>query len=169
MMSRSSKILTAIACLVLVGALGYIWVSYAAFAGGMEAPEGRAVAHGEGPRMGAGGGGGEPGERLQQIAEELDLTAEQKAQLDAAREQLHASGEFRPGMMREQMEAILTPEQRAKAQEHFSSRSGEWQQRMAAREQEARETLSPEDFKVWQQKRDARAAQFQGRRGGAAQ
>lgn len=156
--SSISRIKVLALAIVLLASVGYIYATYSYWSGGggddrvavadpnflPDRPE-----RGDGPRR-----GGEPdveGMRQRFLAD-LDLTPEQQEQAAAIRARLEAEGRMGPGAMIPEMQKILTPEQQEKARGMFADRAGRFQQMAAQREQEARETLSPEDFKVWQEK-----------------
>ena len=103
-------------------------------------------------------------ERFQAMAEEaaryVGLSAEQRAQLEKAREQAMASGDW--SSMREITSGILTQEQQVKMREF---RDLQRQQRMAERaKQDARlkASMTEEEWKRYEEKRAERRRQFGG-------
>lgn len=112
-------------------------------------------------------GDGRPGEGARVMADQLDLTGEQRRELEQLRTQFESNPDRQPGGMFEAMNQILTPEQREQARSQMQERGGEFrermQERMARREQEAREALSPAEFKEWQERMEERRGQIRER------
>jgi hypothetical protein len=124
-----------------------------------------------------------PQQMQERMAQELGLSDEQQKKIDDIRKkympadgQPPAEGE-RPRFreMMEEMQEVLTPEQREKAQSMMQRGGDRMRQMMQQREDEARKTLSPEDFERWKEKQEEMRQRFmqrggrgggEGRRGG---
>ena len=102
-------------------------------------------------------------QRMAERMERLDLTPQQRAEMERLQAQLHADPSSSDrGAMYEAMRDVLTPEQLerwgpAGGQQSEQFRA-EREARRAAREQEAREALSPQEFREWQAIREERRA-----------
>ncbi|MCC5877142.1 MAG: hypothetical protein JJU11_13055 [Candidatus Sumerlaeia bacterium] len=100
-----------------------------------------------------------PGERMREMADSLNLTPEQRQRMEQAQRDMGSN----PGEGFRAMQEILTPEQREQAAALREERGAEWRGRMAERmarsEQEAREALSPQEFRQWQEMREERMNQ----------
>lgn len=144
--------------ILLLAAVGYIYATYSYWTTG-GGDDRVAVAdpafRPDRPAAQIRGGGGErpnPGEIRQRLVQELNLTEAQQKQMEEIRTRMESGGNRGPGGMMAEMREVLTPEQQEKAREMFAERGGRFQEMAARREEEARNTLSPEDFKVWQEK-----------------
>lgn len=147
-----------VSILLIVGALG--WTAYRS----------RTIITGGSANNGVTGELGPANrEQFRALADEAaryaGITAEQRAQLEKAREQAMQSGDW--GSMREITSGILTQEQHEKMREF---RQQQREQRMAERaKQDARlkASMSEEEWKRYEEKRAERRRQFGGRPGGA--
>ena len=86
---------------------------------------------------------------------QLNLNDDQQKQIDALMNQGMPTSREEFQSRREQLESILTPEQNEQLHQAF-------RQRMNQRMEEARQKLSPEDFKALQKRMEERRARFQG-------
>jgi Spy/CpxP family protein refolding chaperone len=93
-----------------------------------------------------------------QMTAELNITPEQKAQIDAIRER--NDGDW--GAMREEIDAVLTPEQRERAEAMREERFGRMRERMM----EDAQVLDPEQRERFEQRLEERRQQWEERRGG---
>lgn len=109
------------------------------------------------------------GEGQRAMAEQLDLTPSQRQQWDQARNRMAENPNLQPGEMFEAMQQFLTPEQIEQARAIREERGGAWregrEQRRAEREQQAREALSPAEFREWQERAAERRQQMAERMG----
>lgn len=103
-------------------------------------------------------GGGNPEQMRDRLMDDLELTKDQRQQIDAFRDQAmqNPSGGPVPIQVMEQAYEILTPEQKEKADAMRGQMEGRMGQFMAERMKEAKETLSPEDFTRFQEKAEER-------------
>jgi len=154
-----------VAILVLAGAVVFLgwygWSRMAPYRRGLAAPEEKADA--SQPQFGP-PPPEEREERMAQMMNELDLTEEQKKQIEALGTPEPGSGAG-SGQRREQMARILTPEQMVK----FDAGRG---QRMQQKLGESKRYLSPEGYqtvKERMERRQAQGGQFRGAGGGGGQ
>ena len=114
----------------------------------------------------------DPSQRMREMADQLNLTPDQRQRMEAIQAQAANNPDRRPGEAFTAIQEILTPEQRERAAQLRGQAGGgpggegggaEWQarraERMAEREREAREALSPQDFAEWQRLQQERMAQ----------
>ena len=102
-------------------------------------------------------------ERFNQMANELNLTLEQRDQITELWQAGRAEGPDGWRDRREQMQSILTPQQQAQIGQRMQARG---QQFMNRRLEEAKRKLPPDQYKRFEERMKERANQFRGRRGG---
>ncbi|QPK64155.1 hypothetical protein IVG45_04055 [Methylomonas sp. LL1] len=73
------------------------------------------------------------GERVERLVKELDLSAEQKTQLEAVFEEQQAKREAIRQETHQRMQAILSPEQMTKFEDLQKNRHQKWQKRHGQR------------------------------------
>jgi Spy/CpxP family protein refolding chaperone len=100
-------------------------------------------------------GGEDREQRMQQMAKAANITPEQQQKLEEVREK-HGD-DWRQG--REEMQKILSPEQRDKIRENF-------QQQRVLRDAKTQKMMSDAEYKRYQEKRAERFGGRGGRRGG---
>lgn len=79
---------------------------------------------------------GHKGDRVEQLAKKLDLSAEQKEQLKQVFEEQQAKREALRQETDQRMQTVLTPEQMAKFEEIKKQRHEKWQKRHQDRKQQ---------------------------------
>jgi Spy/CpxP family protein refolding chaperone len=148
---------------LVCGAGVYMYAQYSRYSTGLREEASPWVQ--QGARAGGPGAGARPTEfnrenrpdptqRMREMADQLNLTPDQRQRMEAVAAQTAANPDRRPGEGMAAMREILTPEQQARAEQLRGQAGGaggaEWQarraERMAEREREAREALSPRDF-----------------------
>jgi len=102
-------------------------------------------------------------ERFGQMADELNLTQEQRDQLTQMWQAGRSEGPDGWRDRREQMQSILTPAQQAQIGQRMQARG---QQYMNRRLEEAKKKLPPDEYKRYEERMKERANQGRGRRGG---
>ena len=80
-----------------------------------------------------GGHEGNPAERVEHLAKKLDLTAEQKTQLEQVFKEQHDKREALQAETHQRLQSVLNPEQFAKFEEMKKQRHEKWQKRHADR------------------------------------
>ena len=161
-MGRKLGIVVLIAAMVGMGYYG--WTTYSRYTHGLPPNQNQtpgAMGPG-GPRMNA--AGARPGppspeqrrERMNQMMRELNLSGEQRAQMDKLWEGPPPDSREARQERRQTMEQILTPEQQQQARQMM-------RQGMQRRLDRARQTLSPKDFATLERRIQDR---MDGRRGG---
>jgi protein CpxP len=72
---------------------------------------------------------GNPAERVEHLAKKLDLTAEQKNQLERVFKEQHEKREALQAETHQRLESVLSPEQLAKFEDMKKQRHEKWQKR----------------------------------------
>lgn len=173
----------ALLSLLIVGSGIFAWISYSRTQRGLATPEQRSelprmaerlrqAAPGGASAQWAGGerpAGLDPEARQAEMAERLGLTGEQRQRMEQLRNEMASNPNAGPGAMRDAMQQVLTPEQR----EQFGAGGGRGEEfraqmeaRRAEREQEARQALSPAEYREWQRIREERMVERRERFGG---
>jgi Spy/CpxP family protein refolding chaperone len=162
---EKSSVRRNVAILALAGAVVFLgwygWSRMAPYRRGLTAPEQQTAA--SQPQFGP----PSPEEREQRMAEmmgQLDLTEQQKKQIEALGTPEPGTGSG-SGQRREQMARILTPEQMAKF-------DGGRSQRMQQKLGESKRYLSPQDYQTMKERMERRKQQggeFRGGGGGGGQ
>lgn len=161
--------------LLIAGCGVVMWATVRSTSQGLRGPGDRTEVRAQQAGGGAGAqrrdmGNWTPGEGQRAMAEQLNLTPEQRQQWDQMRARMAEYPNPQPGEMFEAMQQILTPEQREQARLLREERGSSWregrEQRRAEREQQAREALSPAEFQEWQERAAERRQQMADRMGG---
>lgn len=149
-----------LAVVLVVGAGYLVWATVAPYRQGLPPKEGAETQWAGGPgRGGAGGDGERPASptaeerqaRFAEFADELKLSDEQRARMQALMAHPPERGEGREGWeaRRQAFEEILTPEQQEQARQIFRQRMAQGMERM-------RQVLSEEDFAALQRRIEER-------------
>jgi Spy/CpxP family protein refolding chaperone len=158
-----SKLKIVLSMIVLIGVGWYGWGAISPYFRGME-PEPEAGAtvtstQRDGERRGRRDRSPpSPEERrawMEQMAQELNLTEDQQEKLKAIREQPRPESREDWRQRREQMQAVMTEEQRQQARQMVRGRMNQRLERM-------REQLSPEDFETLRKRREERFNNYSG-------
>lgn len=72
---------------------------------------------------------GNPAERIEHLAKKLDLTAEQKTQLEQVFKEQHEKREALNAETHQRLQSVLNPEQLAKFEDMKKQRHEKWQKR----------------------------------------
>ncbi|MCQ8103628.1 hypothetical protein NP590_05895 [Methylomonas sp. SURF-2] len=80
---------------------------------------------------------GHKGDRIEHLAQKLDLSAEQKQQLQQVFEEQHAKREALRQETDQRLQTVLTPEQMAKFEDMKKERHEKWQKRHHERKDQA--------------------------------
>ena len=172
-----------VAVILIIGSIAYGWYTLKKYNRGLDTrgmiamtrPDDRSGPPGPGQREQSRPGerrGPDP-ERMQemreQIAEELGLTEEQRAQIQALMSGERPRSREEMEQRREQMNEILTPEQQEKfrevMRERFRRMGGRMRGMMGRRMETARRVLPPDQFKILEERMEERRREFMQRRG----
>jgi Spy/CpxP family protein refolding chaperone len=156
-----------VALLLILGGAAYTTMTWWSYSSGIpqqrEGDEGEFRPERGGPRRDGPPSPQERQERFNQMARELNLSEDQKNQITQIWSAAPPEGREGWRERMEKMQSVLTPQQQEQAAASRESRRQQWKNR---RLQEAKKSLPPDQFKIYQQRLNERASGRGGGRGG---